>query len=68
MITFVKIATILSFLTAPFYAIANMVLVSGKHMPKRHRPARPLMVLSYAGIVFLVIFSLWYLASFFSIL
>lgn len=68
MITFVKIATILSFLTAPFYAIANMVLVSGKHMPKEHRPKKPLMLLSYAGVVFLILFSLWYLASFFSIL
>jgi Mn2+/Fe2+ NRAMP family transporter len=67
MITFVKIATILSFLTAPFYAIANMMLVSGKHMPKESRPSNSLLLLSYTGIVFLIGFSLWYLASFFNL-
>ena len=68
MITFVKIATILSFLTAPFYAIANLMLVSGKHMPKELRPKKSLMFLSYAGLVFLIAFSLWYLGTFFDLL
>lgn len=63
MITFVKIATILSFLTAPFYAIANFLLVSGKHMPKDQRPSFSLKLLSYLGIIFLIFFSLWYLIS-----
>ena len=35
----VKIATVLSFLTAPFYAILNFVLISGKHTPKNNRPS-----------------------------
>ncbi len=34
----VKMATILSFLTAPFYAILNYVLITGKHTPKEHQP------------------------------
>ena len=63
MITFVKIATILSFLTAPFYAIANFLLVKGKHMPKEHRPSVYLQILSYLGIMFLVFFGIWYLVS-----
>jgi len=63
MITFVKIATILSFLTAPFYAIVNFILVKGKHMPKEFRPSIYLQILSYAGILFLVFFSIWYLLS-----
>ena len=63
MITFVKIATILSFLTAPFYAIANFMLVNGKHMPKDKRPSVYLQILSYLGIIFLILFSLWYLLS-----
>lgn len=63
MITFVKIATILSFLTAPFYAIANFVLVKGKHMPIKARPSKYLSLLSYLGIVILILFSLWYLSS-----
>ena len=67
MITFVKIATILSFLTAPFYALANLTLVRGKHMPKEHRPSKELLILSYLGLVFLVAFCLWYLVSIFDL-
>ena len=63
MITFVKIATVLSFLTAPFYAIANFILVKGKHMPIEKRPSKYLSILSYLGIIFLVFFSVWFLLS-----
>ncbi len=63
MITFVKIATVLSFLTAPFYAIANFILVKGRHMPEKERPSKYLSLLSYLGIIFLVFFSIWYLTS-----
>jgi len=61
MITFVKIATILSFLTAPFYAIVNFILIKGKHTPEKYHPSKPLKVLSYLGILFLIGFSIWYL-------
>ena len=60
----VKIATILSFLTAPFYAILNYVLITGKHTPKEHQPSIYLKILSICGIVFLVGFCLWFLMSF----
>lgn len=63
MITFVKVATILSFLTAPFYAIANFILVKGKHMPIKDRPSKYLSLLSYFGILFLVFFGFWYLMN-----
>jgi Mn2+/Fe2+ NRAMP family transporter len=59
----VKIATILSFLTAPFYAILNFVLITGKHTPEEHRPSIFLRILSILGIVFLIGFSVWYLMS-----
>lgn len=59
----VKIATILSFLTAPFYAIINFVLISGKHTPAEWRPSLPMKILSYLGIVFLIGFSVWYLLN-----
>ncbi|MFV0247626.1 MAG: NRAMP family divalent metal transporter [Tenacibaculum sp.] len=59
----VKIATILSFLTAPFYAVLNFVLITGRHTPKEHRPGKGLKILSWAGIAFLVFFSIWYLLS-----
>ena len=34
----IKIATLLSFLTAPFYAILNYILITGKHIPKKNQP------------------------------
>ncbi|MFN0729068.1 Nramp family divalent metal transporter [Polaribacter gochangensis] len=60
----VKIATILSFLTAPFYAILNYILISGKHTPKEHRPTIYLKILSWFGIAFLIGFSIWFLINF----
>lgn len=60
----VKIATVLSFLTAPFYAILNFILISGKHTPKEHHPSIYLKVLSILGIVFLLGFSAWFLFNF----
>jgi Mn2+/Fe2+ NRAMP family transporter len=59
----IKIATILSFITAPFYAIINYKLISSKHTPKEWHPSKPLHVLSWLGIVFLIGFSVWYLTT-----
>ena len=63
MVFLVRIATILSFLTAPFYAILNYILITGKHTPEKHRPEIGLRVLSLVGIVFLIGFSIWFLLS-----
>ena len=59
----VKIATILSFLTAPFYAILNTILITGKHTPQEHRPSLFTKILSVVGILFLIGFSIWFLTS-----
>ncbi|CAL2104238.1 Iron transporter [Tenacibaculum sp. 190130A14a] len=59
----VRVATILSFLTAPFYAILNYMLISGKHTPEKYRPSLPLKILSITGIVFLIGFSIWFLLN-----
>ena len=59
----IKIATILSFLTAPFYAIANYILISSKHTPDQWKPSLKIHVLSWIGILFLIGFSLWYLTT-----
>ena len=59
----VKIATILSFLTAPFYAILNYILITGKHTPKEHQPNIYLKIMSWLGIVFLIGFSVWFLVN-----
>ncbi|WP_295985511.1 divalent metal cation transporter [uncultured Algibacter sp.] len=59
----IKIATILSFITAPFYAIINYKLISSKHTPKEWQPSKSLHVLSILGIAFLIGFSIWYLTT-----
>ncbi len=59
----VKIATVLSFLTAPFYAILNYILITGKHTPEEHRPNIFLKILSWLGIIFLIGFSVWFLVN-----
>ena len=59
----IKIATILSFITAPFYAIINYKLISSQHTPKAWRPSLILHILSWLGIIFLIGFSVWYLST-----
>ena len=59
----IKIATILSFLTAPFYAIANYKLLTGIHTPEEARPSKFLKIYSLISIVILLIFSVWFLST-----
>lgn len=59
----IKLATILSFITAPFYAIINYKLITSKHTPKAWHPSTKLHVHSWLGIFFLIGFSFWYIAS-----
>ncbi|RXJ46134.1 Nramp family divalent metal transporter [Gelidibacter gilvus] len=59
----IKVATIISFLTAPFYAIINYKLISSKHTPIEWRPSLRMHVLSCLGILFLIGFSIWYLTT-----
>lgn len=59
----IKVATILSFVTAPFYAIINYKLLCSKHTPKAWRPSLGLHILSWLGIAFLLGFSIWYLST-----
>lgn len=63
--TLVDIATILSFVTAPFYAIINYRLLCSKHTPEAWRPGKGMRLLSRAGILFLIGFSFWYLSTLF---
>ena len=57
----IKVATVLSFLTAPFYALTNYILIASKHTPKEWRPSKALHIMSCFGILFLIGFSIWYL-------
>jgi Mn2+/Fe2+ NRAMP family transporter len=57
----VQIATVLSFVTAPFYAYLNYRLVMSDQMPREHKPGKGLQLLSILGIIFLGIFALAFL-------
>ncbi len=57
----VILATSISFLLAPFIAIFNLVLVKEKYVGKAFVPKKWMLILSYSGIVFLIIFTLFYL-------
>ena len=59
----VEIATVLSFVTAPFYAILNYKLVVSKNMPKPHRPSKSMRILSITGILFHTLFALGYILT-----
>ena len=61
--TLVKVATILSFLTAPFYAVCNYLAFCDKDMPESHRLSFTMRLVSVASIVALVVFSIWYVTT-----
>tara|TARA_A100001015_G_scaffold296223_1_gene376237 strand:+ start:2809 stop:4023 length:1215 start_codon:yes stop_codon:yes gene_type:complete len=56
--TLVQIATLLSFITAPFYAYLNLKLVTSNLMPSKHKPSKILISFSYVGLAFLTLFAL----------
>jgi len=57
----VNIATVLSFLTAPFFAIINYSLITSKHTPADFRPNTFMKILSVVGIIYLLGFSAFFL-------
>ena len=59
----VQIATVLSFITAPLYALLNYRLVTSKAMPEAFKPKTGLRILSILGILVLTGFTLFYLLS-----
>ncbi len=59
----VKIATTVSFLTAPFYAYANYRLISSENTPAEWRLSPVMKIWSWSGMIFLVAFGLWYLVA-----
>lgn len=61
----VKVATILSFLTAPFYAICNFLVFKDNSIPAEARLSKPLHWMSIASILVLIGFSIWYVSTLF---
>ena len=64
----VDFATVLSFVIAPIIAIFNFRLVTGKFLDKAHQPSVLLKILSFAGIIFLSVFALFFILTKFLII
>ena len=63
--TLIKIATIVSFLSAPFYAIVLYFLAHSDHIACDERPHKVLSVFSLLCILMLLGFSFWFLTTLF---
>ena len=61
----VDFTTALSFVVAPVIAVLNFILVKRKYVGKNFEPPKWKKVLSYAGIVFLLAFSVFYFVTIF---
>ena len=57
----IDLATTISFVVATLIAIANLRLVTGKHIPSKHKPSLLLIIISILGITFLTGFAAFYL-------
>lgn len=57
----VDLATTLSFLTAPILGYMNYKVITGKNVPKEHQPKLWLRILSWAGLIVLTGFCIYYL-------
>lgn len=64
----VDLATILSFVTAPFLAFLNHKLIFNKDFPLEFRPNKVLKTLSLSGLLFLSIFLIFFLLNFFGLI
>ena len=59
--TMIDFATTLTFLTSPVLGYLNLRAVGGEEMPAEHRPGRPMVLLSWVGLVLLGGTGLFYL-------
>ncbi len=60
----VDLATIMSFVIAPLIAIVNFKVMYSSDIPEEHRPPVWMKWLSYAGIIFLIGFTLYFMKLF----
>ncbi len=68
MTSLLDFATVVSFFAAPVFAFVNYRVVTSKYTPKNYHPKLWLKILSWIGIVFLVLFSILFLLTRFDIL
>ena len=57
----IDLATIVSFIIAPFAGLLNYLVVHSKEIPSTHRPPRWLKWLAFGGLAFLSVFTILYI-------
>tara|TARA_B100000212_G_scaffold83976_1_gene60912 strand:+ start:34968 stop:36200 length:1233 start_codon:yes stop_codon:yes gene_type:complete len=63
----IDLATILSFLTAPFIAVLNFKLIYNKDFPNKYLPSSFFKYLAISGIFFLIVFSIIFICNVFGL-
>ena len=63
MLFLIQVATVISFLTAPIYALLIYKLLNSKHTPKEVKPTFIFNLYCIASILFLIGFGIWYLIT-----
>jgi Mn2+/Fe2+ NRAMP family transporter len=61
LVALVDLATVLSFLTAPFLAWLNHRVILAKEVAEEHRPGLAMVAYSWAGIIFSTVFACYFL-------
>lgn len=63
MIQLLEVVTIISFLTSPVIAFLNLRAIQSDAVPEAYRPAKGMIWLAYAGLLALLVFSVYYLIT-----
>jgi Mn2+/Fe2+ NRAMP family transporter len=63
MVKILDAATITLFLTTPVIAFLNLRAITGKNIPDTHKPSKGLLLLSYLGLLMMIVFTIYYLWS-----
>lgn len=61
----IKLATVLSFITAPFYAFLNFKAINHPSISKNLRPSKLFNIFSALCIIILIVFTAWYISTLF---
>ena len=61
MIKILEAVTIIVFLVAPVIAWLNIRVIQSDNIPKSHRVSKSMLILAYAGLIMMVVFSIYYL-------
>ncbi|MBK8505373.1 MAG: hypothetical protein IPL46_26140 [Saprospiraceae bacterium] len=63
MIKILEAVTIIVFLVAPIIAYLNLRVIRSEEIPETHRVSKSMLLLAYAGLILMVLFSIYYLTT-----